>query len=182
MGSQLNVPQLATQVLRRAFTAEVDPRSALAKWTAADRHNTAEQRHAAARHFDAAISAQPFDVTLYKMAADLFIASDDTTTRTLDAVLRYTRLLTDIAIKLKAKASAKPAEVVPEIAEQSLSSALDYAMATVQLSTTAKEWKHAIAGYELVLQMHPGDNGTQAAIKKAQSYIEGGDVTRRTDL
>ena len=41
----------------------------------------------------------------------------------------------------------------------------------VQLSTIAEEWEQAINGYKLVLMMHPGDKGTEAAIKKAKQYI-----------
>ena len=58
LGSQLNVPQMATQVLRKAFTGEVEPNSLLAKWTSKDNAQSLHKRDLAAEHLDAAIKIQ----------------------------------------------------------------------------------------------------------------------------
>ena len=75
------------------------------------------------------VPSQPFDITLYKMAADIYIASGSSDLRILKAIARYTRQLTEVAIQLDEAANSTPPRVNVEIANKALASALDYAMA-----------------------------------------------------
>ena len=117
----------------------------------------------AAEHFDAALVLQPSNIPLYKMICDLYISTGDTSAATLDAALKYSEQLAQLALKMQASGTL----AVPEIAAEALASASEYIMAAVHLSQVGGDWKKVIQGLSVLLSIHPGDAAATAGMQKA---------------